>query len=74
MDSIKKELLLLYYLSGNEEKYKETALLCSKKEQIEAEEAWKAVQESACIEEGRIEAVVEKWKREYRYQMQGSEK
>jgi len=57
-----------------EEKYKETALLCSKKEQIEAEEAWKAVQESACIEEGRIEAVVEKWKREYRYQMQGSEK
>ncbi len=74
IDSIKKELLLLYYLSGNEEKYKETALLCSKKEQIEAEEAWKAVQESACIEEGRIEAVVEKWKREYRYQMQGSEK
>ena len=74
IDSIKKELLLLYYLSGNEQKYKETAALCSEREQMEAEEAWKAVQESACVEEGRTEAIIEKWKQEYRYQMQGSEK
>lgn len=66
---IRKNLLLLYYLAGNTRQYEETAALFSEEERQELLEEWEAVRKTAKVENGRNEAVIEKWKQEYRAEM-----
>ncbi len=68
-DSIKKELLLLYYLSGDTIRYKELSASFSEKQREQMEEEWIRIKSSAIVGEGRRETVIENWKQEYRRQM-----
>lgn len=66
---IKKDFLLLYYLSGNTRKFEETSVFFTEEERQELLEKWEAVKNNAKAETGRNEAVIEKWKQEYRLEM-----
>lgn len=66
---VKKELLLLYYLSGDTKKYEEAAEGFSLEERRKLEAEWEGIKAAASVEKGRSEAVIEKWKQEYRRQM-----
>ena len=68
-DSIRKELLLLYYLSGDAVQYKELSVSFSEEQRKQIEEEWIQIRGSAEVGEGRREAVIENWKQEYRRQM-----
>ncbi len=68
-DSIRKELLLLYYLSGDAVQYKEISASFSEEQRKQIEEEWIQIRGSAEVGEGRREAVIENWKQEYRRQM-----
>lgn len=66
---IRKNLLLLYYLAGNTRQYVETAAFFSDEERQKLLEKWETVRKNTQIESGRNEAVIEKWKQEYRTEM-----
>lgn len=69
-DRVKRELLLVYRLSGDTEQYeKQAARLLSGEEKQAAEEEWESIRASACVGEGRPETIIESWKQEYRKQM-----
>lgn len=66
---IKKDFLLLYYLADNTRKFEETAALFTEEERRELLERWESIRKNAKTENGRNEAVIEKWKQEYRLEM-----
>lgn len=67
IQTIKKELLLLAYLAENTRQLETAELPEEERTKLIAE--WEEIRASAKTEEGRHEAVIEKWKQEYRTQM-----
>lgn len=66
---IQRELLLLYYLAGNTRQYERLAEGFSEEELQQLVQRWDELRKSVKIDTGRDEAVIERWKQEYRREM-----
>lgn len=66
---IQRELLLLYYLAENTKQYEKTAEGFSKEELQQFVQTWDEIKKNVKTDTGRNEAVIEKWKQEYRREM-----
>ena len=66
---IQRELLLLYYLAGNTRQYERLAEGFSEEELQQLVQRWDELRKNVKIDTGRDEAVIERWKQEYRREM-----
>lgn len=66
---IRRELLLLYYLSENTRQYEVFAEGFPEEERKALEAGWEEKKKSVTLDAGRKETVIEKWKQEYRWEM-----
>lgn len=65
----RRELLLLYYLTENTGQYEKLAQELPQEEQKELLRRWEEKRKSSAVAPGRREALLEKWKQEYRWEM-----
>lgn len=68
-EQTRRELLLLHYLSENRKAYEETGRSFTREERQDMERQWEECRAGVLPGEGRSEAVIERWKQEYRRQM-----